>query len=761
MPQKLGRFEILGEITRSPVACVLKAQDPEGNQTVALKTVDIAALGEQASEALSRVLQEAESTKALNSHNLVLLLGAGEIDGQFCGSMEYVQGDSIANMLARGDEFSIWDLQDIARQVCQGLDHAHARNVVHFSLEPSKIMVQWDGTVKILGFGISTLSVHTGQLDPASTILSYMSPEQVRGEALDGRANLFSLGAILYEMMTRQKPFDGSDSGEIKANILHGQPIPPNEINPKLHALVNDVIMRALAKDPADRYQSGQDLVNALERKKEEIAAPAQAVTQPQKKANGAGPTPELVSALDSSARPAPVVKAKAAAAAAGVGVHSSPAPAHTSEAAAKVLSAAAPAKAKAPKIAVDPAMAEPAVGKATRSFSEIEELPPLKEQYTPQPTPVETPVQAHEEPPQLQSQVRTEQPKPPMEVAKKAVEEIRKTPPKFFLYSIGAAVVVMLVVIALIASHIHRENADEDGSVGPANSTARAAEKQEAVTASPNQSETKQVAVSEDDGPDVITIKPKRAARKVEKPAPVAVIVPGQVVVNTVPAGAQVAIDGHADPNWVTPYEIAGIAPGHHTVTITKPGFIAENKNVEVVSHGKFSLFVQLTQQPATVVVTADPAGSQILIDGRDTGRVTPSQISVEKPGNHTILVKKQGYLEESTTVNLEPGQNFRFAPSLRQLGSTDDIKTTGKLKKLFGGAPEGMGPVTVKTQPKGAKIAVNRRILDKNSPTEFYLNPGTYVIDITMTGYKSVQRVVNLEKSGKLAIEEVLDRE
>jgi hypothetical protein len=124
-------------------------------------------------------------------------------------------------------------------------------------------------------------------------------------------------------------------------------------------------------------------------------------------------------------------------------------------------------------------------------------------------------------------------------------------------------------------------------------------------------------------------------------------------------------------------------------------------------------------------------------------------------------VAVKKQGYLEESTTVNLQPGQSFRYSPTLRQLGSTDEIKTAGKLKKLFGGAPDGMGAVTVKTQPKGAQVAVNRRILDKQSPAEFYLNPGTYVIDITMTGYKSIHRVVSIEKGSKLAIDESLDRE
>jgi hypothetical protein len=315
-----------------------------------------------------------------------------------------------------------------------------------------------------------------------------------------------------------------------------------------------------------------------------------------------------------------------------------------------------------------------------------------------------------------------------------------------------------MLIVIGSIAAHIHRENADEDGSVAPAAAT-QSRQASQVATSKPTQ-----VAVQESDGTKqtVITIKSKPVIRKVVKAAvPVAVIVPGEVTVNTVPAGAQISVDGHGESNWVTPYEVTGLTPGHHIFTVTKAGFTAETRNLDVASRSKFSLFVQLTQIPASVLVTADTAGAQILLDGHDTGRVTPSQISIEKPGTHIILVKKQGFLDESTTVNLEPGQSFKFSPNMRQLGSTDEIKTTGKLKKLFGGAPDGMVAVTVKTQPKGAQIAVNRHILDKNSPAEFYLNPGTYVIDVTMTGYKSVQRVVTLEKGAKLAIDESLERQ
>jgi hypothetical protein len=124
--------------------------------------------------------------------------------------------------------------------------------------------------------------------------------------------------------------------------------------------------------------------------------------------------------------------------------------------------------------------------------------------------------------------------------------------------------------------------------------------------------------------------------------------------------------------------------------------------------------------------------------------------------------VFKKQGYLDETAAANLQIGQTFRLSPSLRALGNTDDIKIGGKFKKLFkGGDTAGMGAVSVKTQPKGAQVAINNRILDKFSPVELYLDPGNYVVDITLSGFKSIHRVITVEKNGKVAIEESLDRE
>ena len=133
-----------------------------------------------------------------------------------------------------------------------------------------------------------------------------------------------------------------------------------------------------------------------------------------------------------------------------------------------------------------------------------------------------------------------------------------------------------------------------------------------------------------------------------------------------------------------------------------------------------------------------------------------------MDKAGNHTFAFKKDGYLDETTTANLQIGQTSHLSATLRALGNTDDIKIGHKFGKLFGGSDTaGMGTVSVKTQPKGAQIAINNRILDKMSPVEFYLNPGNYEVDITLSGFKSVHKVIAVEKNGKVSVEESLDRE
>src|SRR5215831_14938730 len=267
MPTRIGQYEILSELSKSPTGAVYKANDGDSGQVVALKAIQLSAFGERAAELEQALQKEVENVKVLTSPNLTCVFNPAVIEGQFCAAMEYVQGNGIATMLARNEGFSIWDLLDIGRQLCGGLEHASSHQLVHHSLEPSKIMCGWDGTVKILSFGVSSAGKFVQSISSGlPSFLHYMSPEQVRGEATDGRSNLYSLGAMFYEMVTERKAFDGDDIASLRQSILDGTPVPPAQVNPKIHPLLSKLIMKSLSKDPAQRYQNGRELLDDLEK---------------------------------------------------------------------------------------------------------------------------------------------------------------------------------------------------------------------------------------------------------------------------------------------------------------------------------------------------------------------------------------------------------------------------------------------------------------------------------------------------------------
>jgi hypothetical protein len=311
------------------------------------------------------------------------------------------------------------------------------------------------------------------------------------------------------------------------------------------------------------------------------------------------------------------------------------------------------------------------------------------------------------------------------------AVTEIKKTPSPLFMASMAAAIGAVLLIVAVIAWHSHPENSDEDG---------RAAQPAANASAQPN-----------------VGANPSAAPARAAPQTPVQV---GPEPVTAEPSA--VSVEFKYNNEKVKPRPAASaVTPGQLSVNSTPPGARGK-QTMKVASGSKSSISAQLVPSAAIVSVTSDPSDATLWMDGRDTGQMTPAQISVDQPGNHTFVFKKQGYLDEITAANLRMGQTFHLAPSLRPLGRTDEIKMVGKFGNLFGGSETaGMGTVSVKTQPKGAQIAVNTRTLDKPSPAEFYLNPGNYVIDITASGFKIIHRVVSVDKGGKVAIDEVMDPE
>ena len=749
MAEKIGRFEIASQLAQSPLATVYKALDTESQQTVALKVVHLDRVKDRAA-LTQRVFAEAEQAKTLSSHNIAALYGVGDEGDLLLAAMEYVQGNSVATTLARHDGFSMWDLQDVARQVCQALDHAQVHKVVHQSLEPAKIMVQWDGMVKILAFGTSTLNSQAMELSGAvPEVLHYASPEQLRGESCDHRSALFSLGAILYEMATEQKAFAGETPDQVRTAILENTPPLPHRLKANLNPGLSNLIMKAIAKSPDERYQSGQELVHDLE----QCRAGANTVAA----APSAHPTP------------AKTVAPKAMSAAAGVAAAPS-----TSAPVPKSSAAAAPAPAKTTRsFAVDPMMAEPDTAAVSHSFSEISELPPLKEVYMAPPSPPADepdlepgPVPKKSDPQKPKVQVR--------EAAQKAVHAIRRTPPKLYVYGVSAAVFLIALYLGGMTLYNYMQDRDSGAAVTSTPETT-ATQQQAAPAAQPPAPEASSPApqaeatdatqpeADQSETAEPATSAPARHARGRRTGArAVPAVVPAQLSVSSTPVGAQISFDGSA--LCQTPCTLTGIAPGHHTIIATKAGYSPASRNLAMLSGANSSLSIELASLGASLSVASTPAGAIILLDGKDTGKLTPSQLTLSRSGSHTITLQRAGYLEQSSSVNVETGQAASVNLTLMHLGNTDDIRAAGgKFKKVFGrgGDTSGMGIVSIKTQPKGAQIMINNRVLDKTTPFDFYLNPGTYVLDITMSGYKGLHRVINIQEGEKLAIQETLNTE
>lgn len=364
--------------------------------------------------------------------------------------------------------------------------------------------------------------------------------------------------------------------------------------------------------------------------------------------------------------------------------------------------------------------------------------------------------------PPEPISNEQAAEPQPPVPMT---VAQIKKPQPRSFM--VPMAMAVILLVASAIAWHIQSQKVDEEPAPAPPPVVNAPVRPEVNTTPSdanvtPADQTPEQVAVEPiDSQPGTVPAQPKHAHEENLKPDAPAIL-PGQLSIHSTPSGARLQIDGKEVSPGSTPANLTALAPGHHNITLSKPGYGPETRTIQIASGGKSSLSVQLAPLAATVAATSDPPGAALWMDGKDTGRITPAQFSVDQPGDHTFVFKKQGYLDETVAASLVSGQTFHLAPALRALGRTDDIKMISKFKKLFGGGETaGMGTVSVKTQPKGAQIAVNNQTLDKPSPAEFYLDPGTYVIDITQSGYKPIHRTVTVEKGNKLAIDEVMNPE
>jgi serine/threonine-protein kinase len=316
--QTLGRYRILGELGRGAMGVVYRAEDPMLSRTVAIKTINMVADAEERAEYEKRFYQEAKAAGGLSHPNVVTIYDIGHAGDVVYMAMEYVEGTELRSLLARG-RLDAATAVDIVAQVAEGLAYAHARGVIHRDVKPANIMVPRDGPAKIMDFGIarmraSDVKTQTGMLLGSP---KYMAPEQLLGGAIDQRCDIFGLGVVLYEALTGAPPFSGADITQIMYQIVHAAPPPPSAVSSRVPPMLDLVVARALAKEPAARYQDARELAADLRACRVQIAASTSAADADRTvhlASSRAAPQPADASqtlrldlvAVDAPARPAP-----------------------------------------------------------------------------------------------------------------------------------------------------------------------------------------------------------------------------------------------------------------------------------------------------------------------------------------------------------------------------------------------------------------------------------------------------------------------
>jgi serine/threonine-protein kinase len=266
MIEKLGKYNIIGELGQGAMGTVYKGEDPLIGRVVAIKTISRSALaGQNAEEAAARFKQEAQAAGRLSHPNIVVVYDYGEEDDVAFIAMAFIEGRELKSYFDKNELFSLDDIVSIMDQLLDALHVAHASKIVHRDIKPSNIMVNENGRIMITDFGIARLeSSDLTQVGATMGTPNYMAPEQCMGQRIDGRADIFSAAVILYQLLTGEKPFAGPNITSIMHKILKVDPVPPSDLNVQIPKALDAVVAKGVAKRPEDRYATAHEFREAI-----------------------------------------------------------------------------------------------------------------------------------------------------------------------------------------------------------------------------------------------------------------------------------------------------------------------------------------------------------------------------------------------------------------------------------------------------------------------------------------------------------------
>src|SRR5580658_5609186 len=278
--ESLGKYEIRRQLGRGAMGTVYEGFDPVIERIVAIKTVRLPEVDDDdTAEEIARFRREAQAAGRLTHPNIVGVFDYGEVGDIAYIVMEYVDGPSVKSLVDKQERFAIADTMRVMTDLLNGLQFSHARGVVHRDIKPANVMLTSDGQAKIADFGIAR--IESSSMTQAGTVLgtpAYMSPEQFMGQVVDARSDIYSSGVLLYQLLTGERPFEGSMSA-IMHKALNTEAPAPSQISVTVPRRFDEVVRKAMAKRPEDQFSSAAEFMIAI---RAPVAAPPPAADEPE-----------------------------------------------------------------------------------------------------------------------------------------------------------------------------------------------------------------------------------------------------------------------------------------------------------------------------------------------------------------------------------------------------------------------------------------------------------------------------------------------